>query len=123
MSWIVRGYAQWVTDRAALIDVSGTGDQRWIPLSQIRDVVEGTLDASAINRVRRASDDSYDGRGTSMAYGYGTSIVLTIGKGESGLGAQNHHDYPVVLSVNPWWVKKEGLPHEKPKRQRRGGAA
>lgn len=119
MSWIVRGYAQWVTDRAALIDL-GSGDQRWIPLSQIRDVVEGTLDASAINQVRRASDEwGYDR--TPYAH-RGHCYGLTMNQG-GDLGAVNHHEYPVALSVNPWWVKKEGLPHEKPQRRRRGGVA
>lgn len=112
MSWIVRGYAQWVTDRAALIDLNGSGDRRWIPLSQIRDVLEGTLDACAVNRVRRASDEW----GSAPFASRGSGLARNV---HGDLGALNHHDYPVVLSVNPWWVKKDGLPHEKPKRQRR----
>ena len=46
--WIVSGYAQWVTDRAALIDVDAHGKE-WIPLSQIRGVMSGTLDPSIVN--------------------------------------------------------------------------
>lgn len=116
--WIVRGHAQWITERALLIDLGSGGGQRWIPLSQIRDVLEGTIDAAHVNRVHRASDE-WDHHATPYAHhGHG----LTMGD-DSGLGVVNHYDCPVVLSVNPWWVNRDGLPHEKPSRARRKGGA
>jgi hypothetical protein len=83
--WIVTGYAQWVTDGAALIDIPDHG-QEWIPLSQIRDVVSGTLDPGMVNRRQ------HDGMGR----------------------AKEHHNCPVELAVNPWFVELKKLPYDKP---------